>query len=79
MPIIDAIQIVQPQIQISFRLSTISSVNQIVLSIEEQEKSSKKSIECNARHKMSIRTNDPTGRDSLQNMGRWDFRPFGMP
>ena len=79
MPIIDSIPMIQPQIQISFRLSTISHVNQIVLSIEEQEKSSKKSIECNARHKMSIRTNDPTGRDSLQNMGRWDFRPFGMP
>ena len=79
MPIIDSIPIIQPQIQISFRLSTISHVNQIVLSIEEQEKSSKKSIECNARHKMSIRTNDPTGRDPLQNMGRWDFRPFGMP
>ena len=79
MPIIDSIPIIQPQIQISFRLSTISHVNQIVLSIEEQEKLSKKSIECNARHKMSIRTNDPTGRDSLQNMGRWDFRPFGMP
>ena len=79
MPIIDSIPIIQPQIQISFRLSTISHVNQIVLSIEEQEKSSKKSIECNARHKMSIRTNDPTGRDSLQNIGRWDFRPFGMP